>query len=377
MRVRGFCFVVLAAGLVAAACSSSAATYAPGMDYGGYGTDEKPAPTTAPVATEASAVGEVANPTAAGEPQSGGAEASGAVPVPSSDVPLPEDQIVKTGSIEIQVAGIDTSIARATDEMHGLGGWLAGSDRTTSDAEDMASATYRVPVNRFEDALAAMRVLGSKVLAEHTESTPVGGQIVDLQARIDNLRASEKAIQAIMAKANTIGDVLTVQERLADVQGQIEELSGQLAGLTDQSAYSTLTVVFVVPILPTPSPSPTPTPSPSATATPVAWSAGDQAGQAAGTLGQVGESAATVLIWVAILVIPVGLAFVLLLALLGFAARTFEPYRRRLLPFTVAQPVTFAQPAWPAQSGAAPVQPAPGTPPSSAPEAQRRENPEA
>ena len=89
----------------------------------------------------------MANPTAAGEPQSGGAEASGAVPVPSSDVPLPEDQIVKTGSIEIQVAGIDTSIARATDEMHGLGGWLAGSDRTTSDAEDMASATYRVPVN--------------------------------------------------------------------------------------------------------------------------------------------------------------------------------------------------------------------------------------
>ena len=65
--------------------------------------------------------------------------------------------IIKTGSIDIQVAGIDTSIARATDEIHALGGWLAGSDRTTSDAQDMASATYRVPAARFEDALAAMR----------------------------------------------------------------------------------------------------------------------------------------------------------------------------------------------------------------------------
>jgi hypothetical protein len=130
-----------------------------------------------------------------------------------------------------------------------------------------------------------------------------------------------------------------------------------------------------VPILPTPSPSPTPTPSPSATATPVVWSAGDQAGQAAGALGAVGESAATVLIWVAILVLPIGLAFVLLLALLGFAARRFEPYRRRLLPFTVAQPVTFAQPGWPAQGGAAPAQPASGTPPSGTPDAHPEKTP--
>jgi TolA-binding protein len=107
-----------------------------------------------------------------------------------------------------------------------------------------------------------MRKLGTKVLSEHSESTPVGGQIVDLQARIANLKASEKAIQAIMAKANTIGDVLTVQQRLAEVQGQIEQLSGQLQGLTDQAAYSTLTVILVVPVVATPSPSASPTPSP-------------------------------------------------------------------------------------------------------------------
>ena len=75
-----------------------------------------------------------------------------------------------------------------------------------------------------------MRTLGTKVLGEHTDSTPVGGQIVDLQARIANLKASEKAIQAIMDKATTIADVLTVQQRLAEVQGQIEELSGQTSG---------------------------------------------------------------------------------------------------------------------------------------------------
>ena len=323
----------------------------------------------APVMPAASAAGfgGIADATVAPGPESGVPIPSGAAPAASSNAVQPENQIIKTGTISIQVAAVDDSIALATDQMHALGGWLAGSDRTTRTASDMASITYRVPVNRFEDALAAMRKLGTKILSEHTESTPVGGQIVDLQSRIANLRASEKAIQVIMAKANTIGDVLTVQQRLAEVQGQIEQLSGQLAGLTDQSAYSTLTVVLVVPILPTPSPSATPSPSPEPTATAIPWNAGTQAGQAADALGEVGKALATVLIWVAILVVPVTLAFILMLVVLGFAGRRLDPYRKRLLPFTVGKPVTYQQPSpqgWfvPGRPGTPGVPGVPGVP---------------
>jgi hypothetical protein len=354
MRARGFFFAVLIAGAIVAACSSSAASPA-------YYVNQDGGPSLAPAASEfyGGAVAN-ANPTAAATaaPAERGGSPAGVVPAPSSNVAQPEDQIIKIGSIAIQVGNLDESITRATDQIHALGGWLAGSDRTVTTAEDLASVTYRLPVNQFEGALAVMRKLGTKVLSEHTESTAVGGQIVDLQARIANLKASEKAIQAIMSKANTIGDVLTVQQRLADVQGQIEELSGQLAGLTDQAAYSTLTVMFEVPILATPSPSPSPSPSPEATATPIAWNAGDQAGQAAGALSEVGKSTATILIWFAILFLPVTLAFVLLIALLAGAGRLLDPFRKRLLPFTVTQPLTFAHPATPA-----PGQPIPGGPP--------------
>jgi hypothetical protein len=352
MRARGFFLVVLVAGAMVAACSSSASS--PGYEY----QDQNAGATMAPAASDfyggsaPNAMPSAAASAAAGA-QIGASTASGA-PASSAGVTQPEDQIIKTGSISVQVADLDISITQATDQIHALGGWLAGSDRTVTSASDLASVTYRLPVNEFENALAVMRKLGAKVLSEHTESTAVGGQIVDLQARIANLRASEKAIQAIMSKANTIGDVLTVEQRLADVQGQIEELSGQLAGLSDQAAYSTLTVIFQVPIQPTPSPSPSPSPSPVATATPIPWSAGDQAGQATGALSEVGKGTATVLIWLGILVLPITLALVLLLLLLGGAARLLDPIRKRLLPFTVPQSVTFAQPGRPYQSPPAP-----------------------
>ena len=341
--MRGKSFLVLALGLSAiavAACSSSAST--PGSTYG-YSYDKGAA-----AASNSSAAGnyQVANPSAAASAPSEAGQSAGPT-TPTNGIGAPEDRVVKTGSINIEVASIDESMVRATDQIHALGGWLAGSDRTTSTASGLASVTYRVPVARFEDALAAMRKLGTKVLGEHSDSASVGSQIVDLQARINNLKASETAIQAIMVKATAIADVLTVQQRLADVQGQIEELTAQVQGLSDQSAYSTLTVILEVPAVDS---SPSPSPSPSASA--VAWSAGEQFNQAAGTLSGVGRDAATVAIWCLVVVLPLTLALILLIALFGLAVRLLDPLRRRWLPFGAAQlepagqPGGYRQPNW-------------------------------
>ncbi len=330
-QFRGTSFLVVALGLSAiavAACGSSAGP----ASTGGY-SYQQPAAQVTSASSEANYLG--GNPlvpaTSASAADAAAQQSAGATG-PTSGVGVPEDRIVKTGSINIQVGSIDESVARATDQIHALGGWLAGSDRTTSTASGLASVTYRVPVARFEDALAAMRKLGTKVLGEHSDSASVGSQIVDLQARIDNLKASEKAVQAIMDKATAIADVLTVQQRLADVQGQIEELTAQVQGLSDQSAYSTLTVILEVPAA-------EPSPSPSATASAaVAWSANEQFNQAAGTLSEVGRGAATVAIWCLVVVLPLSLALVLLIVMIGLLARVLDPVRRRWLQFGAVGP---------------------------------------
>ena len=171
-----------------------------------------------------------------------------------------------------------------------------------------------------------------------------------------------------MAKANTIGDVLTVEQRLAEVRGQIEELSAQLASLTDQSAYSTLTVVFEAPALATPTPSPTPTPTPSPTpeptATPVAWNAGKQFDGAAGALTTAAQSAATVAIWIVVLVLPVALSLLILLVSGRLVTRVVDPYRKRFLPFTVARPVSYGPTGWQMAGQQPPLPQQPGTDPS-------------
>ena len=55
-----------------------------------------------------------------------------------------------------------------------------------------AVITYRIPASRWDDALGSLRGLATKVVGEQTQATEVGGQIVDLEARLRNLRASEQ-----------------------------------------------------------------------------------------------------------------------------------------------------------------------------------------
>lgn len=161
-------------------------------------------------------------------------------------------KIIRTGSITLEVSDVTSALRVARDAIVALGGYVGAS--TTSNEGDRPSAaiTYRIPAEQWERALDTLRGLNgltTKVVAEHTEAVEVTGQVIDLEARIANLRASESALQAIAAKATKITDVLEVQAQLASTRGEIESLTAHLKDLNDRSAYATLTVQFNVPIV--------------------------------------------------------------------------------------------------------------------------------
>jgi hypothetical protein len=203
---------------------------------------------------------------AIGEPGSrdggGGASAApSAAPAAPGEEPAPPDQvgqliddakIVRTGTIELQVPDVTGALTSARDGIRAMGGYIGASQTQTIDDSPIATITYRVPVERWEDALDLLRKLtgsGGKVLSENTNAVEVTGAVVDLEARIKNLRASEAALQEISSRATRISDVLEVQAQLTTVRGQIEQLTAQLTQLNDQAAFATLTASFSTPVV--------------------------------------------------------------------------------------------------------------------------------
>jgi hypothetical protein len=144
-----------------------------------------------------------------------------------------------------------------------------------------------------------LRGLGEKIIDERYSTEEVTAQVVDLEARITNLRSTEAAIQAILDRAGSIDEVLTVQSELTAVRGQIEQLTAQKTNLEGLSAFSTLTVTFALrqdPIL----------------AEPQGFDAANEIEQASASLISVLQAVATAGIWFGIVWLPILLALAII-----------------------------------------------------------------
>ena len=226
-------------------------------------------------------------------------------------------QIVKTGQMTLEVADLDTALNQAQTTIGGMGGVVDQSNRSGTGDEAVASMTFRFPVAKWDAALPALRKIGSKVLYEQTGSTDVTSQVIDLNARLDNLKTTEAALQAIMARASAIPDVIAVEAQLSQTQGQIEQLTAQRDHLANQAAMSTLTVTFQLP---------TKTVTTQATQD---WTLGNQIDEAGAALVRIGQGMATIAVWIAVVVLPLGLAALLLLGLAKLTGWLLGRGRRR------------------------------------------------
>lgn len=243
--------------------------------------------------------------------QPAGAPTAGEQPAPNpvvgqnqSDQVADSAYIVREGTLNVEVKDLPTTLNQAQALVTGLGGYIAGSKEAHDSGSDYATITYRVPVEKWFDALAGLRALGTKVLAENSTALDVTADVVDMDARLANLRAAETQYQAIMAKAITIDDVLKVQKQLTDTRGQIEQLQAQRDNLANRAALATLTVAWQVPT--------------TAVATVnQGWDLSHEIDGAVASLVGTAQGLASAFVWLLIAVMPIVIPIVLI-ALVGY-----------------------------------------------------------
>ena len=227
------------------------------------------------------------------------------------------NQIIKTGQLSLEVGDIDNAVGRAGAAITGLGGSIDSSNQYGSGGDATASITFRVPAAKWDEAVSTLRAIGTKVLSLQTNSTDVTLQAVDLDARIANLEKTEAALQAIMARATAIADVIAVETQLSQVEGQIEELKAQRNHLQNQVDMSTLTVTFQLPAK---------TVTTQATQD---WTLGSQIDQAGAALVRIGQGLVTLGVWLMIVVVPLVLALLVLFGIVWVIRRILGRGRRR------------------------------------------------
>jgi hypothetical protein len=153
---------------------------------------------------------------------------------------VPGDEGLDSGG-EPGAVETDRSIIRALALE--LDGFISSSFQ--GEFEDSATLTMRIPADRFDEAIEAVHDLGGEVKAEATREEDVTAVVIDLEARLENLRAAEAQYRELLDRATDIEDILAIQNQLFQVRGEIESMQAQLAYYTDQVELATLTVTVV------------------------------------------------------------------------------------------------------------------------------------
>jgi hypothetical protein len=151
--------------------------------------------------------------------------------------------VIKNGQISLAVpAGrVGITVSSLTTLAAAEGGFVASTRQSMSNSLPTGGVTLRIPEVSFEDTVARVRALG-KVEQSTTSGQDVTAQYVDLTDQITALRAAQGRYLAILARANSIGDILAVQQQVDAVDSQLQQLEGQQRVLDDQTTYGTLTV---------------------------------------------------------------------------------------------------------------------------------------
>ena len=153
------------------------------------------------------------------------------------------DATIETTEFEKSVAALEAMIAEA-------GGFVQSSSVNGNNYYDSsrgytskrsASYTLRVPSEKFAVLMNSLSDIGN-VPYTYTYTENVTAEYYDVQARLTALQAQEKRLLEMMEIAETVEDIITIEDKLTDVRYRIDSLQSSLNNWDRRVAYSTLNI---------------------------------------------------------------------------------------------------------------------------------------
>lgn len=175
---------------------------------------------------------------------SGGSEGGGTATTSPSIAPPEDDRAL---IIEVTVGLEVDDVAHAVNEVIGLartnGGELSASSVDLSDPEFAGGdLVFRLPPDQTDAFIAALDPGIGRRTQLQTSTEDVTLQVTDLEVRIDTARASLDRVQALLAEAKDLGEVIALESELTERQTVLEQLLAEQTYLEGRVAMSTVTV---------------------------------------------------------------------------------------------------------------------------------------
>lgn len=151
--------------------------------------------------------------------------------------------VISHGELELQAR----DVARARDDvlrlLHRWDGQVAHEETGSDPHGRMTSVSLqlRVPSADFESAMTALAGV-ARTVHQQISSEDVTTQVIDVNARVRAKQDAIHRIEALLAHAKNLGQIIAIETDLGNRQAELDSLKQQQAWLADQTSLSTIDV---------------------------------------------------------------------------------------------------------------------------------------
>lgn len=150
----------------------------------------------------------------------------------------PAKKIIKEANLNMEVGNYKNFGSKLTVLTEQYGGYIENSSENLESAVS-ANFVIRVPNSQFAELVTALEKLG-RVNGKHITGRDVTSEFVDTESRLRNLQTQENRLLNLMEKTSSLSDIVTLENELGRIRGEIESLQGRLKALDDTVVYSTI-----------------------------------------------------------------------------------------------------------------------------------------
>ena len=169
----------------------------------------------------------------------------------AGDVAPADRVVIRSANLSIVVPEPSASVQEIANLASRMGGFVVSSNvfqtffSEANVSADGASITIRVPAERLDEALEAIRAGATEIQSENISGQDVTQEFTDLQSRLRNLVAAEEQLLEIMSSAQETEDVLRVFENLRQVSEEIEVIKGRIQYISESARLSAISVELI------------------------------------------------------------------------------------------------------------------------------------
>ena len=155
-----------------------------------------------------------------------------------------EKKIIKDARIGVEV--LDYSSFRINlDSLIGIfGGYISSDNLYNNDESINCDITIRIPAKNFEKFITNLENGDGRILYKNISARDVTEEFIDIEARLKNKKGVEKRYSELLSKAQTIKDILDIEEKLRVIREEIESTEGRLNYLKSQVSFSTIDLMI-------------------------------------------------------------------------------------------------------------------------------------